>query len=194
LIGIIFCSFYYDALTFSANFDLSLVFFTFLSESFDVLTALFVCKYQGFVSAVSIMRDFVPAIYDTTVVIPKESPAPTMLRILKGQSSVVHVRIKRHAMSDMPESDEDVSKWCKDIFVAKDALLDKHIATGGSVLVMPPAIWCLQILTVDSAPVNMERHYPLCCWIGAGDWHHACLHHVLAVRALELCQSSEESS
>jgi len=166
---------------------------------------------KGFVSAVSIMRDFVPAIYDTTVVIPKDSPAPTMLRILKGQSSVVHVRIKRHAMSDMPKSDEDVSKWCKDIFVAKDALLDKHIATGtfdeeirpigrpivfagGSVLVMPPAIWCLQILTVDSAPVNMERHYPLCCWIGAGDWHHACLHHVLAVRALELCQSSEESS
>ncbi|KAF7064142.1 hypothetical protein CFC21_070546 [Triticum aestivum] len=47
-----------------------------------------------------------------------------------GQSSVVHVRIKRHSMRDMPNSDEDVSKWCKDIFVAKDALLDKHIATG----------------------------------------------------------------
>lgn len=87
-------------------------------------------RTKGFVSAVSIMRDFVPAIYDTTVIIPKDSPAPTMLRILKGQSSVVHVRIKRHAMSDMPKSDEDVSKWCKDIFVAKDALLDKHIATG----------------------------------------------------------------
>ncbi|OEL33574.1 1-acyl-sn-glycerol-3-phosphate acyltransferase PLS1 [Dichanthelium oligosanthes] len=87
-------------------------------------------RTKGFVSAVSIMRDFVPAIYDTTVIIPKDSPAPTMLRILKGQSSVLHVRIKRHAMSDMPKSDEDVSKWCKDIFVAKDALLDKHIATG----------------------------------------------------------------
>ncbi|RLN00260.1 hypothetical protein C2845_PM06G29980 [Panicum miliaceum] len=87
-------------------------------------------RTKGFVSAISIMRDFVPAIYDTTVIIPKDSPAPTMLRILKGQSSVVHVRTKRHAMSDMPKSDEDVSKWCKDIFVAKDALLDKHIATG----------------------------------------------------------------
>ncbi|CAL4891981.1 unnamed protein product [Urochloa decumbens] len=76
-------------------------------------------RTKGFVSAVSIMRDFVPAIYDTTVIIPKDSPAPTMLRILKGQSSVVHVRIQRHAMSDMPKSDEDVSKWCKDIFVAK---------------------------------------------------------------------------
>uniref|UniRef100_M8BP86 1-acylglycerol-3-phosphate O-acyltransferase n=1 Tax=Aegilops tauschii TaxID=37682 RepID=M8BP86_AEGTA len=87
-------------------------------------------RTKGFVSAVSIMRDFVPAIYDTTVIIPEDSPKPTMLRILQGQSSVVHVRIKRHSMSDMPNSDEDVSKWCKDIFVAKDALLDKHIATG----------------------------------------------------------------
>ncbi|KAL6643961.1 hypothetical protein ACP70R_018727 [Stipagrostis hirtigluma subsp. patula] len=166
----------------------------------------------GFVSAVSIMRDFVPAIYDTTVIIPKDSPAPTMLRILKGQSSVVHVRIKRHAMSDMPKSDEDVSKWCKDIFVAKDALLDKHIATGafdeeirpigrpmksllcGSVLVLPPPIWCLQILTVDSAVVDMERRYRLCFWTGTGDRYYACLHHVLSVRAFELCQSSKESS
>jgi lysophosphatidic acid acyltransferase / lysophosphatidylinositol acyltransferase len=47
------------------------------------------------VSAVSIMRDFVPAIYDTTVVIPKDSPQPTMLRILKGQSSVVSILTKQ---------------------------------------------------------------------------------------------------
>ncbi|KAG8090069.1 hypothetical protein GUJ93_ZPchr0011g27051 [Zizania palustris] len=87
-------------------------------------------RTKGFVSAVSIMRDFVPAIYDTTVIIPKDSPQPTMLRIFKGQSSVVHVRMKRHAMSELPKSEEDVSRWCKDIFVAKDALLDKHLATG----------------------------------------------------------------
>lgn len=48
-----------------------------------------------------------------TVITPKDSPAPTLLRILKGQSSVIHV-----------------SRWCKDIFMAKDALLDKHMATG----------------------------------------------------------------
>lgn len=35
------------------------------------------------------MRSFVPAIYDVTVALPKTSPAPTMLRIFKGQSSVV---------------------------------------------------------------------------------------------------------
>jgi len=52
-------------------------------------TDTFCGKFQGFVSAVSIMRDFVPAIYDTTVIVPKDSPQPTMLRILKGQPSVV---------------------------------------------------------------------------------------------------------
>jgi len=38
------------------------------------------------------MRSFVPAIYDVTVAIPKSSPQPTMLRLFKGQSSVVSRR------------------------------------------------------------------------------------------------------
>ncbi|KAG4915953.1 hypothetical protein JHK87_053510 [Glycine soja] len=85
-------------------------------------------RTKGFVSAVSHMRSFVPAIYDITVAIPKSSPAPTMLRLFKGQPSVVHVHIKRHLMKELPETDEAVAQWCRDIFVAKDVLLDKHIA------------------------------------------------------------------
>ncbi|XP_021724087.1 1-acyl-sn-glycerol-3-phosphate acyltransferase 2-like [Chenopodium quinoa] len=85
-------------------------------------------RTKGFVTAVSHMRSFVPAIYDMTVAIPKSSPPPTMLRLFKGQSSVVHVHIKRHNMQDLPETDDDVAQWCKDAFVAKDALLDKHKA------------------------------------------------------------------
>ncbi|KAK4798933.1 hypothetical protein SAY86_024298 [Trapa natans] len=85
-------------------------------------------RTKGFVSAVSHMRSFVPAIYEVTVAIPKTSPAPTMLRLFKGQSSVVHVHLKRHAMKDLPGTDDDVAQWCRDIFVEKDALLDKHKA------------------------------------------------------------------
>lgn len=85
-------------------------------------------RTKGFVSAVSHMRSFVPAIYDGTIAIPKNQPSPTMLRLFKGQSSVVHVHIKRHLMKDLPETDDAVAQWCKNIFVAKDALLDKHIA------------------------------------------------------------------
>lgn len=35
------------------------------------------------------MRSFVPAVYDLTVVVPKSQPDPTILRIIKGQSSTV---------------------------------------------------------------------------------------------------------
>ncbi|KAJ8645186.1 hypothetical protein MRB53_006934 [Persea americana] len=45
-------------------------------------------RTKGFVSAVSNMRSFVPAIYDVTVAIPKTQPSPTMLRIFKRQPSV----------------------------------------------------------------------------------------------------------
>ncbi|KAK3217770.1 hypothetical protein Dsin_011740 [Dipteronia sinensis] len=85
-------------------------------------------RTKGFVAAVSHMRSFVPAIYDMTVAIPKSSPSPTMLRLFKGQSSVVHVHLKRRLMKELPESDDAVAQWCKDMFVAKDALLDKHNA------------------------------------------------------------------
>ncbi|XP_072979244.1 1-acyl-sn-glycerol-3-phosphate acyltransferase PLS1-like [Typha angustifolia] len=100
------------------------------SQGLPIPRNVLIPRTKGFVSAVNIMRPFVPAIYDVTVAIPKDQPSPTMLRILRGQSSVVHVHMKRHAISDMPTTDEGVSQWCKDVFVAKDALLDKHIAEG----------------------------------------------------------------
>lgn len=87
-------------------------------------------RTKGFVAAVNNMRTFVPAIYDCTVSVPEGQPSPTMLSILKGQPSVMHVHIKRHLMKDLPESDDGVAQWCKDAFVAKDALLDKHLAEG----------------------------------------------------------------
>ncbi|KAH7557299.1 hypothetical protein ACOSP7_026902 [Xanthoceras sorbifolium] len=85
-------------------------------------------RTKGFVAAVSHMRSFVPAIYDVTVAIPKSSPAPTMLRLFKGQPSVVHVHLKRRLMKELPETDDAVAQWCRDMFVAKDELLDKHNA------------------------------------------------------------------
>ncbi|CAL9126536.1 unnamed protein product [Musa textilis] len=100
------------------------------SQGLPIPRNVLIPRTKGFVSAVSIMRSFVPAIYDVTVAIPSDQPPPTMFRILKGQSSLVHVHIKRHEMTDLPETDEGVSQWCKAIFVAKDALLDKHKSEG----------------------------------------------------------------
>ncbi|XP_011020321.1 PREDICTED: 1-acyl-sn-glycerol-3-phosphate acyltransferase 2 [Populus euphratica] len=98
------------------------------SQGLPIPRNVLIPRTKGFVSAVSNMRSFVPAIYDVTLAIPKRSPPPTMLNLFKGKSSVVHVHIKRHLMKELPETEDGVAQWCKDIFVAKDALLDKHMA------------------------------------------------------------------
>ncbi|KAL3529862.1 hypothetical protein ACH5RR_009184 [Cinchona calisaya] len=85
-------------------------------------------RTKGFVFAVNQLRSFVPAIYNITVAIPKNEPHPTMLRIFRGRSSTVHVHIERHLMEELPETSGGISQWCKDIFVAKDALLERHLA------------------------------------------------------------------
>ncbi|XP_061955803.1 1-acyl-sn-glycerol-3-phosphate acyltransferase 2-like [Populus nigra] len=98
------------------------------SQGLPIPRNVLIPRTKGFVSAVSNMRSFAPAIYDITLAIPKSSPPPTILNLFKGKSSVVHVHIKRHLMKELPETDDSVAQWCKDIFVAKDALLDKHMA------------------------------------------------------------------
>ncbi|KAH8485608.1 hypothetical protein H0E87_027155 [Populus deltoides] len=98
------------------------------SQGLPIPRNVLIPRTKGFVSAVSNMRSFAPAIYDITLAIPKSSPPPTILNLFKGKSSVVHVHIKRHLMKELPETDDSVAQWCKDIFVAKDALLDKHKA------------------------------------------------------------------
>lgn len=49
---------------------------------------------QGFVSAVSHIRSFVPAIYDCTLNVHNNQPTPTLLRMFSGQSSEVTKRFK----------------------------------------------------------------------------------------------------
>ncbi|KAM0997249.1 hypothetical protein TB1_006547 [Malus domestica] len=87
-------------------------------------------RTKGFVSLVSNMRSFVPAIYDCTVAVPNNQPPPTLLKILRRQSSVVKLQIRRHSMRELPETADGIGQWCKDVFVTKDALLEKYFAKG----------------------------------------------------------------
>ncbi|KAL6516293.1 1-acyl-sn-glycerol-3-phosphate acyltransferase [Orobanche gracilis] len=86
-------------------------------------------RTKGFVAAVTHLRSFVPVIYNMTVAIPKNEPRPTLLRLFRGRSSTVHVHIERHLMQELPETNSGIAQWCKDVFVAKDAFLERHLAT-----------------------------------------------------------------
>ncbi|PON89190.1 Phospholipid/glycerol acyltransferase [Trema orientale] len=87
-------------------------------------------RTKGFVSAVSHMRSFVPAIYDCTVATPMNQSPPTLLRMFRGQTSVVKVQIRRHLMHELPETDDGTAQWCRDVFVTKDALLERYFTKG----------------------------------------------------------------
>ena len=93
------------------------------SQGLPIPRNVLIPRTKGFVSTVSHIRSFTPAIYDMTVAIPKISLSPTMLRLFKGQSSVVHVHIKRRLMKELPETDEAVAQWCKDMFVEKVSII-----------------------------------------------------------------------
>lgn len=99
-----------------------------MSAGLPVPRNVLIPRTKGFVAAVTHLRSFVPVIYNITVAIPKSEPRPTLLRIFRGRSSVVHVHIKRHLMQELPETGSGISQWCKDIWVAKDALLERHLA------------------------------------------------------------------
>ncbi|KAF5937206.1 hypothetical protein HYC85_024712 [Camellia sinensis] len=79
-------------------------------------------RTKGFVSAVNNMRSFVPAIYDVTVAIPKNEPRPTMLRMFRGQSSVLHV----HSQATSDERIARNKQWRCTV----DALLEHHLVEG----------------------------------------------------------------
>jgi lysophosphatidic acid acyltransferase/lysophosphatidylinositol acyltransferase len=87
-------------------------------------------RTKGFVSAITNLRDFVPAVYDITIAISNEAPEPNMSRILKGLPSVVHLRVKRVPMEELPTTDEGIAQWCRDAFVRKDDELDEHKKTN----------------------------------------------------------------
>ncbi|RID49425.1 hypothetical protein BRARA_H00226 [Brassica rapa] len=74
---------------------------------------------QGFVSAVTHMRSFVPAIYDCTYTVDKKQTTPTLLRMFSGQSSEVNLQMRRYKMSQLPETADGIAQWCQDLFVAK---------------------------------------------------------------------------
>lgn len=72
-----------------------------IEEKFSVNNYLIVFfSPQGFVASVSHLRATVPAIYDITLAIPKDKPRPTLLRMLRGCSSVVSSYLRTFSLSN----------------------------------------------------------------------------------------------
>ncbi|MCH96875.1 1-acyl-sn-glycerol-3-phosphate acyltransferase-like protein, partial [Trifolium medium] len=49
--------------------------------------------------------------------------------IVLDKATMVKVQVKRHKMDELPETADGIAQWCKDTFIAKDALLEKYNTT-----------------------------------------------------------------
>ncbi|AES67682.1 1-acyl-sn-glycerol-3-phosphate acyltransferase-like protein [Medicago truncatula] len=87
-----------------------------ISRGIPVPKNVLIPRTKGFVTAVKETRKYIPT-------------SPTLLRIFKGIPSKVKVQIKRHEIEELPETEDGIAQWCKDAFVAKDALLEKYSTT-----------------------------------------------------------------
>ncbi|CAN4119877.1 unnamed protein product [Withania somnifera] len=74
-------------------------------------------RTKGFVASVSHMRSVIPAIYNITLAIPKDKPQPTLLRMLRGCSSV-DALLDRHLATGTFGDQE-----CQDIGRPKKSLM-----------------------------------------------------------------------
>ncbi|KAL5567145.1 hypothetical protein UlMin_030309 [Ulmus minor] len=113
-------------------------------------------RTKGFVSAVRHMHSFVPAIYDCTVAIPKDTPSPTMLRIFRGQTSVVKVQIKRHMMQELPETGDGTAQCLLSSW--------EGIACSAAFLALVTIIMQILIQSSESArstPVGLPSQDPM---------------------------------
>ncbi|CAJ2660937.1 unnamed protein product [Trifolium pratense] len=100
-----------------------------ISRGMPVPKNVLIPRTKGFVTTVKETRKYIPAIYDCTFIVPKNEPSPTLLRIFKGIPCSVKVQFKRHRVEELPEKEDGIAQWCKDAFVAKDALLEQYNTT-----------------------------------------------------------------
>lgn len=87
-------------------------------------------RTKGFVTAVQSMRAFVPAVYDVTQIVPQGAPNPTFANLINRKGSIIHVRVKRTPMDELPGDNTGIAAWCKERWLEKDSMLAKHIEDG----------------------------------------------------------------
>lgn len=88
-------------------------------------------RTKGFVMSVQELRGHTGAVYDFTVNYPTGAPKPTFTNILKRKHSYIDVHLRRVPMAEIPNDTEGAAKWCQDIFIKKDSILDVYIANNG---------------------------------------------------------------
>ncbi|XP_065912843.1 1-acyl-sn-glycerol-3-phosphate acyltransferase gamma-like [Dysidea avara] len=87
-------------------------------------------KTKAFSSMVLGMKDAAcsPALYDVELAFPRGEPS--ILSVLEGRPSEVHIHIRRIPMSEIPSSEAELDDYCHTLYQEKDKLLCEYYQKG----------------------------------------------------------------
>lgn len=83
---------------------------------------------KGFVASITGLDQHLDAVYDMTI--GYETGVPSLWQLICGYTRHVQVHVKRHPISQLPETNEALSDWLFDRFEDKDKLLNSYYETG----------------------------------------------------------------
>lgn len=86
-------------------------------------------RTKGFAYSMQEMKGKVNAVYDCTIEF-KGDVEPSLMNVLRGKKIIGHMRIRRHEINNLPDSEEDLGVWLRDLFKEKDELVDEFKKTG----------------------------------------------------------------
>lgn len=83
---------------------------------------------KGFAATVVGLGDHLDAVYDVTIGYPKG--VPTLWQYITGFARSAHIDVRRHAASDLPKNEDELSAWLRERFDEKDKKLDAFYRDG----------------------------------------------------------------
>jgi 1-acyl-sn-glycerol-3-phosphate acyltransferase len=86
-------------------------------------------RTKGFVATMTGLRDDLDAVYDLTLGYETEPP-PTLVNCFEMKVNKVDIHVKRYAISELPETEEELAAWARDRFAEKDALMAQFKKDG----------------------------------------------------------------
>ncbi|KAL3883737.1 hypothetical protein ACJMK2_029971 [Sinanodonta woodiana] len=87
-------------------------------------------RTKGFALSVQHMKGKIPAVYDCTVAFPPNEPEPTLMDVIKGRKVLGHLRVKRYETDTLPDGEEELGNWLRQVYKEKDDALDQFYKTG----------------------------------------------------------------
>ena len=87
-------------------------------------------RTKGFVATMTGLREHLDAVYDVTIGYPDR--VPTLLECFEGRVPRAEIHVRRYAIADLPEDDDELAAWAMERFEEKDALVGEFVENNGT--------------------------------------------------------------